>query len=101
MSIPGYGAEASLYRSSAQYRAALAGLAQSAAVAIPQQIEYPWLFCVPRLCPPSGIQQCCSWTPFGHRCFTRRCRPDPCAGCRTFAQCCTCAGGTWTGSECI
>ena len=44
MTLLGYSAEATLYRSSAQYRGALAGLAQSAAVAIPQQIEYPWLF---------------------------------------------------------
>jgi hypothetical protein len=106
MMIPGYSADASLYRSAGHYRAGLAGLARPDGVALPQQMESlitpPWLVCVPRLCPPSGgVQYCCYWGPFGHRCFTRTCPPDPCAHCRTPAQCCICAGGTWTGSVCI
>jgi hypothetical protein len=80
MSLPGFGAEASLYRSTGQYRAALAaGLAQPSGIAIPQQIESPiispWTVCVPRVCPPSGVQYCCYWSPFGHGCFFHACRP--------------------------
>ena len=80
MSIPGYGAEASVYRSSGRYRAAqAAGLALRDGVAIPQQAELlsPFIFfCYPPVCPPGGVQTCCLWTPLGgYHCITHRCPP--------------------------
>ena len=97
MSIPGYGAEASLYRSAGQYRATMmAGLAIPNGVALPQQAEllspFP-LICFPRVCPPGGVQTCCLWTLRGSHCFTRQCPfPPECqglAGCELFR--CECA----------
>jgi hypothetical protein len=42
MPVPGYGAEASIYRSTGQYRAALAaGIAPPGGVAVPQQVPLP------------------------------------------------------------
>jgi hypothetical protein len=78
MSIPGYGAEASVYRSSVQYRAALAaGVTQWDGAAVPQQAE--------SLLAPIP--------------------PDPCARvcalhtCDAARACCRCNGGVATGFE--
>jgi hypothetical protein len=61
MRIPGYGAEVSIYRSSVQYRTVMnAGIAQSGAVARPQQ-SIPLDFC-DRVCAQRGCsarRACC------------------------------------------
>jgi hypothetical protein len=98
MSLPGYAAEASVYRSSGRYRAAMtAGGLPLGGVAVPQQAEllppFPF-FCFPPVCPPGGVQTCCLFTPFGgYRCFTRQCPYPP--GCQGLAGCelfrCECA----------
>jgi hypothetical protein len=94
MSVPGYGAEASLYRSTGQYRAAMmAGVVQPGGVAVPQQAEilpsFPFFHCSPPVCPPGGgVQRCCYWMPFGgYQCFTHQCPPGPPPQCRGLSGC--------------
>jgi hypothetical protein len=73
MTMPGYRAEASLYRSSGQYRAALAaGFAPLGGVAVPQQSD---------LLPFAPISQ----NPCQRVCAQR--------GCSAARACCICNGG--------
>jgi hypothetical protein len=98
MPVPGYNAEASIYRSAGQYRAAMvAGTAPPDGVAVPSQAG---LSCSP--CDPDSFSQTCS--------YTQACTPPPpppppeCRNCRSKDQsemCCTdCYGGNWTGNHC-
>lgn len=105
MGLPKFTGEASLYRSGAYYQTALwVGESPLGRAALPQQEAFSPLFgfCSPPVCIPGRSQHCCYPTPLGWRCWTRYCPPpDPCAHCRTPAECCVCNGGTWTGKVCI
>ncbi len=102
MNIPGFDAEASLYKSSRQYQAVAFRVQPNGVAIAPQEGLLPIRqFCFPHVCIPGGVQHCCYWTPLGWRCWTRYCPPDPCAHCGTPKECCVCNGGTWTGSVCI
>jgi len=106
MGLPGFIGDASLYRSSEQYcGVALAPAVTTGGIAFPQQFSF--VRCYPPICIPGRWQWCCYGTPFGPHCWIRHCppplpcTPPDCVGCRTPAQACICAGGTWTGSVCI
>lgn len=88
MSVPGYAAEASLYRSTGQYRAAMmAGVVQPGGIAVPQQAEllpsFSFLRCYPPVCPPGGVQFCC----FGPYCWQNQCPPGPPPQCQGLSGC--------------
>lgn len=103
MHIPEFVAEASVYRSVYDYsQLSYLDGSHAGGMAIPQQESLLPVRCYPPVCLSGGEQRCCYWTPSGPRCWTRQCPPiDPCAHCRTPAQCCVCNGGTWTGRVCI
>ena len=94
MALPQFTGEASLYKSSAQYRMKAGPMASAGGVAIPQ---FTWCgpcidgrqFCVIDD-PPLSLEY---WRP----CVTP---PDPCAHCRTAEECCICGGGIWNGHVC-
>lgn len=75
MSLPGYGAEASIYRPSSEYRAAMmAGGVQRGGIAVPQQagpLPWPSIMCSP-FCGPFG-RICCYRLPFYYWCFRLPC----------------------------
>ena len=81
MSLPGYSAEASVYRSSGHYRSAAPALAApSSAAAVPQLWNFSF-YCGP--CLPSHVQHCCELLggvagvvggePLHYNCFWRHC----------------------------
>ena len=94
MQMPGFNAEASLYTSHATYRSS--GGAGGDFGAVRAAIVFP-RSCGP--CNTNGMQICCVNFGLSHYCYPQSCW-DPCAGCRTPAECCVCNGGIWDGRFC-
>jgi hypothetical protein len=96
MPLPQFTGEASLYKSSAQYRITAGAGAGGDFGAVQAAIIFPRL-CGP--CNASGMQTCCVSFGLSHYCYTQSCW-DPCAHCRTPEECCVCNGGVWDGRFC-
>ncbi len=101
MTMPGFSAEASVYKGRTYYQSAV-GPSQNGGITL-QQLA-PLLpgpvGCWPPKCPASGSRLCCWQSRFGYHCDRVPCFVDPCENCRTPAECCACAGGIWTRWGC-
>lgn len=100
MSVPGFSAEASLYRSATRYHMAAPVGVLAGSTVFPQLTT-----CYP--CSEDGRQICCVNEGLLHFCYWKSCDVDPCAGltpeiCKfNPRRCCECAGGNWTGTQCV
>jgi|SRR6516164_6271264 hypothetical protein len=94
VTIPGFNAEASIYKSVTYYQTAM-GLNRNDGISLQQADDWSCDRCL-----QSGVRYCCGGTPF--RCYWVPCDPnDPCADCRTPRDCCECSGGIWQNGHCF